>query len=154
QLGVELGTSRLFLSNRMHLSAKERTIRREMNFQDQRKAILAAQIERPIGGEIPQRIRDQFALVDLHAPHDMRAGTDCQLGAGVDGGMSELTQVAAIFAQERFVARRHVLMACAFRSAVERNDDYVSFSTGLSNGTQGVVQVQEVVSARIGGEGN
>src|SRR5215468_865704 len=68
--------------------------------------------------------------------------------------MSKLTQVAAILAKKGFVAGRHMLMACAFRSTVKRNDDHVGFSAGLANRTQRVIQVQEVVSARIGGEGN
>ena len=116
---IKPGASRFFLANWMHLSAKERAIRREMYFQDQRKAIFAAQIERPIGGEIPQRIGDQFALIDLHAPHHMRPGTDHKLGTGIDGGTSKLTQVAAIFAKKRFVAGRHMLMACSFSSTVK-----------------------------------
>src|SRR5262245_40216675 len=103
----------------------------------ERHAEDAAHRERPterehaVAAEVAERVRDQPALVPLHAAKDVRAVTDHEIGAGVDRRVGEPHRIAAVLAQERLRPGVHVLVMGALGAHVRGDDDHVRRPVGL-----------------------
>ena len=102
--------------------------------------------------KLPRPVCDQAIAVPLHAAQHVRAVPDDQVRPGVDDGMRERPQVAALLAEERRHAARDVALLLALGAAVEGDDDDVGPARRLAHGLPGLRDVEQALARRVEAE--